>query len=245
MCHLLQRLRTHICDVSALKNRLVSREIKPLLCYLIIYFSDWKKAWSKLTWEITEGNFAGNQWDNEIQFSAYPLKKEKFRYVLLTWGKFKKEKVLWFQYTHYCGFSLKRSPCAHVLNTCSLVHGRILKAVEGQRCGRASWQSTSPGVGSWKFVLDPGSSLFTGFLVSCSLCHMRLLSGTPSFLPSLHRWQAYKTVRQNKHIHLRWFLSAILVTATQKASDTCNQIPCQTTANKAAISPMHSGECSG
>lgn len=119
------------------------------------------------------------------------------------------------------------------------------KRVEGQRCGRAGWQSTSPGVGSWKFVLDPGSSLFTGFLVSCSLCHMRLLSGTPSFLPSLHRWQAYKTVRQNKHIHLRWFLSAILVTATQKASDTCNQIPCQTTANKAAISPMHSGECSG
>lgn len=136
----------------------------------------------------------------EYIFST-PFKEEKkFRYILLTWGKFKKEKVLWLQYTHYCGFSLKCSPCTHVLNTCSPVHGTILKAVEGQGCGRAGWQSTSPGVGSWKFVLDPGSSLFTGFLVSCSLCHMCLLSWTPSCLPSLNRWQAYKTVRQNKHI---------------------------------------------
>lgn len=37
MFHILQRLRTHISDVSALKNRLASREINPLLCYLIIY----------------------------------------------------------------------------------------------------------------------------------------------------------------------------------------------------------------
>ena len=131
--------------------------------------------------------------------------------------KIKKKNTLWFLCTQCYGFYLKISSWVHVLNSHLLSSlWRSFKSCGVLGRWSLAGRSSSLGVGSWKFVPDPGSNLFTGLLVSCSFCHVLLLWWTPSCLPSYANRQPYNPVSQNKHIPLKSLLSSNLFTATRK-----------------------------